>query len=452
MTFILLLVAVVILLCVIAEKFSGRFGMPALILFMFIGMLFGSDGIFKIPFNDYKLAENICSIALLFIMFYGGFNLKWELAKGVAVKSVLLSTIGVAVTAAVTSLFVKLVLGYTWPESFLVGAVLGSTDAASVFAILRQKKLNLKDSTASLLEMESGSNDPMAYMLTFIALGIIYSGESEHIVMRIFLQLVVGSLVGLVFALLTIRLMTKTTLVSEGLDTIFMIAMVLICYALSQILGGNAYLSVYIMGVIIGNRAGLRGASSSVFAIMAVAGGVIMPHNLFHIVFMVSLFSVAIQGTLLPRVAEKLDMIDENEDVRKTFNDYQEDASITLIRMYIPKGHNWENKLVKEVSFPTGSLALMIKRNHETIITKGDTLILAGDSVILSAPSYNPSGDELLDEIFIDRYHPWCNRTIADLNLAPDELIAMIMRGEESLIPDGKTRILEGDRVVTYRE
>ena len=253
MTFILLLVAVVILLCVIAEKFSGRFGMPALILFMFIGMLFGSDGIFKIPFNDYKLAENICSIALLFIMFYGGFNLKWELAKGVAVKSVLLSTIGVAVTAAVTALFVRLVLGYTWPESFLVGAVLGSTDAASVFAILRQKKLNLKDSTASLLEMESGSNDPMAYMLTFIALGIIYSGESEHIVMRIFLQLVVGSLVGLIFALLTIRLMTKTTLVSEGLDTIFMIAMVLICYALSQILGGNAYLSVYIMGVIICN-------------------------------------------------------------------------------------------------------------------------------------------------------------------------------------------------------
>lgn len=136
----------------------------------------------------------------------------------------------------------------------------------------------------------------------------------------------------------------------------------------------------------------------------------------------------------------------------RLFNDYQEESSITLIRMYIPKGHNWENKLVKEVSFPTGSLALMIKRNHETIITKGNTLILAGDSIILSAPSYSPSGNELLDEIFIDRYHQWCNRTIADLNLAPDELIAMIMRGEESLIPDGKTRILEGDRVVTYRE
>lgn len=530
MTAILLLVAAVILLCVIAEKFSGKFGMPALILFMFIGMLFGSDGFFKIPFNDYKLAENICSIELLFIMFYGGFNLKWELAKDVAVRSVLLSTLGVAFTAFVTALFVRLVLGYTWPESFLVGAVLGSTDAASVFAILRQKKLNLKDGTASLLELESGSNDPMAYMLTFIALGIIFSGESEHIVLRIFLQLVVGSLTGVALSMLTIRLMTRTDLVSDGLDTIFMIAMVLICYGLSQILGGNAYLSVYIMGVIIGNSpiknkatlipffdgvtslaqiliffllglltiphemsegiftavvitviltliarpvavfvllkpfhcsnrqclliswAGLRGASSSVFAIMAVAGGVVMPHNLFHIVFMVSLFSAAIQGTLLPRVAEKLDMIDEEADVRKTFNDYQEDSSITLIRMYIPKGHNWENKLIKEVNFPTGSLALMIKRNHETIITKGNTLILAGDSIILSAPAYNPSGNELLDEIFIDRYHPWCNRTIADLKLASDELIAMIMRGEESLIPDGKTRILEGDKVVTYRE
>ena len=126
MTFILLLVAVVILLCVIAEKFSGRFGMPALILFMFIGMLFGSDGIFKIPFNDYKLAENICSIALLFIMFYGGFNLKWELAKGVAVKSVLLSTIGVAVTAAVHC---HCIVRQTGLELFLAGKLSGRCSA-----------------------------------------------------------------------------------------------------------------------------------------------------------------------------------------------------------------------------------------------------------------------------------------------------------------------------------
>lgn len=530
MTITLLLVAIVILLCVMAEKFSGKFGMPALILFMFIGMLFGSNGIFKIPFDDYKQAENICSIALLFIMFYGGFNLKWKAAKSVAVKSILLSTIGVAVTAFVTALLVRLELGYTWIESFLVGAVLGSTDAASVFAILRQKKLNLKDGTASLLEMESGSNDPMAYMLTFIAIQIISAGKAENILLQIILQLVFGAAIGVALAVATVWLLLKTRLISEGLDTIFMVAMALICYGLSQLSGGNAYLSVYIMGIVIGNSpikckstliaffdgvttlaqiliffllglltfphqmpevfisaiiitviltliarpaavflllkpfrcsskqcllvswAGLRGASSSVFAIMAVAAGVFMPHNLFHIVFMVSLFSAAIQGTLLPRVAARLDMIDDSADVRKTFNDYQEDSSITLMRMFIPKGHNYENRLVREVSFPTGSLALMIKRNHETIITKGDTRILANDTIILSVPAYEPSDNEQLTETRIDGDHNWCNHSIAELSLAPDELIAMIMRGDETLIPDGKTVILENDIVVTYHE
>ena len=530
MTVILLLVAIVILLCVLAEKFSGKFGMPALILFMFIGMLFGSDGILKIPFDDYGLAEDICSIALLFIMFYGGFNLKWKVAKKVAVKSVLLSTIGVLATALITALFVRLILNYTWLESFLVGAVLGSTDAASVFAILRQKKLNLKNGTASLLEMESGSNDPMAYMLTFIGIGLINTGTADHILLQIILQLFFGTAFGVLFAIITIKLMIKTQLISDGLDTIFMIAMVLICYGLSQIFGGNAYLSVYIMGIIIGNShiknkatlipffdgvtslaqiliffllglltfprqmpevissalvitliltliarpvavfvllkpfrcstsqcllvawAGLRGASSSVFAIMAVAAGIVMPHNLFHIVFMVSLFSVAVQGTLLPWVAHKLDMIEESADVRKTFNDYQEESAITLMRMFIPEGHNWVNKLVKEVSFPTGSLAIMIKRNHETIITKGDTKILVRDNIILSVPAYTPGGNELLIETPITGEHDWCNHTIAELKLAADELIAMIIRGEETIIPDGKTRILENDIVVTYHE
>lgn len=530
MTVILLLVAIVILLCVLAEKFSGKFGMPALILFMFIGMLFGSDGIFKIPFDDYQLAEDICSIALLFIMFYGGFNLKWKVAKKVAVKSVLLSTIGVLATAVITALFVRLILNYTWFESFLVGAVLGSTDAASVFAILRQKKLNLKNGTASLLEMESGSNDPMAYMLTLIGISMLKDGAAGNIVPQIVCQLLFGTVFGVIFAIITIKLMVKTSLISEGLDTIFMIAMVLICYAISQLFNGNAYLSVYIMGIIIGNShiknkatlipffdgvtslsqiliffllglltfprqmpeviasavvitliltliarpiavfallkpfqcsarqcllvawAGLRGASSSVFAIMAVAAGIAMPHNLFHIVFMVSLFSVAVQGALLPRVAHALNMIDENDDVRKTFNDYQEESAITLISMKIPKGHNWENKLVKEICFPTGSLAIMIKRNRESIITKGDTRILAGDNLILSVPTYTPSSSELLTETHITNNHEWCNHTIAELSLSSDELIAMIMRGEETIIPDGKTRILENDVVVTYHE
>lgn len=529
MTTSIILIALIILLCILADKFSGKFGMPALILFMFIGMAFGSDGILKIPFDDYKMAENICSIALLFIMFYGGFNTKWKLAKPVAVKAGLLATLGVCITAGVTAVLCHIFLKFSISESFLIGAVVSSTDAASVFSILRQKKLNLRDGTASLLEMESGSNDPVSYMLTVIGIGLLGSGDGNNLFFAIFSQLTFGIVIGILFALGSVRLLTKTNIIADGLDTIFMIAAVMLCYGLSNYIGGNAYLSVYLMGIIVGNSpiknknvlipffdgvtglsqiclffllgllafphrlptiiipalaivvfltiiarplavfillipfkcsfrqcllvawAGLRGAASIVFATMVIAGDTPLQSDLFHIVFMVALFSVTIQGTLLPYVARKLDMVDDTMDVRKTFNDYQEESAITLMRMYIPQGHNWENKLVKQVSIPTGSLALMIKRKNETIIPKGDTQIHAGDSVILSVPAYEPAEHEKLEEIRIDKEHSWCNRSIEELHLSPNELIALIIRGDENLIPDGKTIILENDIVVSFR-
>lgn len=526
----ILLVAAVICLCILAEKFSGKFGMPALLLFMGIGMMFGCDGILKIPFDDYDMAEKLCTIALSFIMFYGGFNTKWKAARPVAGEAVLLSTVGVVVTAVVTAGLCALVLGYTWQESFLIGAVLSSTDAASVFAILRRKKLNLRDGTASLLEMESGSNDPVSYIMTVLGIGMLGAGAGTSTVRMIVMQLVPGILVGIGSALLVVLILTKTKLVSEGLDTIFMIGMVMGCFGMSGIMGGNAFLSVYLMGILVGNSrirnknimvpffdgvtglaqffiffllgllavphrfadimvpalaimifltllarpiavflllkpfgcsnrqcllvswAGLRGAASIVFSIMVIAGGVDLSHDLFHIVFMVSLVSVAVQGTLLPPVARKLDMIDENADVRKTFNDYQEESAITLMRMYIPKGHNWENRMIRDVSMPTGSLALMIKRGKETLIPRGDTVILAEDNLILSVPSYEPGEQENLKEIRIGKDHVWCGKRIEELKLPDHMLIALVIRGEENLIPDGKTVIREADVVVSYQE
>lgn len=526
MNVLILLVAAVILLCVVVEKFSDRFGMPALIFFMFIGMIFGSDGIMKIPFDDFKMAENICSIALIFIMFYGGFNTKWQAAKTVAVKSILLSTLGVVITAGITMLLCKFILAMPWGESFLIGAVLSSTDAASVFAILRKNNLNLKDGTASILEVESGSNDPVSYLLTIVAVSVATTGGFGNVFGTIAVQLLMGVAVGIVLAKITLHILMKTNLVSDGLDTIFMIASVLVCYGLTAFLGGNAYLSVYLFGIYTGNHrirkkqeiipffdgvtslaqiliffliglltfphqmteiiptalavvvfitlfarpvavffllkplkcswnqclliawAGLRGASSSVFAITAVAAGVSMTQDLFHIVFMVSLFSVAIQGTLLPNVSKLLDMVDDNADVRKTFNDYQEEAVFQLMKLHIPDGHKWINRMVKDVTMPTGSLALMIKRNGSSIIPKGDTLIMAGDDMILSVPPYNPSESENLEERIIEKDDSWCNKAISELKIPKHKLIAMVIRESQPIIPTGKTIILENDVVV----
>jgi cell volume regulation protein A len=521
-----MLVSCVILLCVLAERFSDKFGMPALILFMFIGMLFGSDGIFKISFDNFKVAENVCAVALVFIMFYGGFNTKWSVAKSVAAKSITLSTAGVVLTAGITAVLCHFVLHMSFAESFLIGAVLSSTDAASVFAILRKEKLNLKYGTASILEVESGSNDPVSYLLTIIAINMLSSGNSINLAVTIAQQIILGIAVGVILAKAALYVLTKTPMIAEGLDAIFLIAIVLLCYGITDFVGGNAYLSTYLFGIIIGNAniknkqtlipffdgitslaqiliffliglltfphqmpsvmwmaflivifltliarpiavfglmlpfkcsvkqctliswAGLRGASSSVFAIMAVANGISMKDDLFHIVFMVSLFSVSIQGTLLPWVARKLDMVDDSADVRKTFNDYQDEASFQLMRMHIPKGHNWVNKKIKNVHMPTGSLALMIKRGKDTIITKGDTEIFAGDDIILSVPPYTPSDNEKLEERRVDRLDEWCNRAICDLDIPDNVLITMIIRDDETVIPDGKTILLENDVVV----
>lgn len=530
MTIVILAVALIILLCIVAEKFSDKFGMPALILFMFIGMLFGSDGVFGIPFENFKLAENICSVALVFIMFYGGFNTKWDVAKGVAGKAISLASVGVLLTAGVTALLCYWTLGFSFEESFLIGAVLSSTDAASVFAILRKKKLNLKDGTASILEVESGSNDPVSYLLTIIAVNMINQSDTGNVAVTILLQVVLGIAFGIILAKLSIFIMTKTKIISEGLDMIFVIAMVLACYGITAFLGGNAYLSVYLFGILMGNSkikhkqtlipffdgvtslaqiliffliglltfpsqmgsiiptaiavvifitiiarpvavflllipqkcnfkqcmliswAGLRGASSSVFAIMAVAAGVSMKQDLFHIVFMVSLFSVAIQGTLLPEAAKLFDMIDENADVRKTFNDYQEATALQLMRVHVDDDHEWNNQKIKDISIPTGSLALMIKRGKETIVPKGDTKIHAGDNVIFNVPPYTTNEKESLQERKILKDDSWCGKAIEDLNLSKHELIAMIMRGEETIVPNGQTVIIENDILVMYQE
>ena len=140
----ILLVAAIILLCLVLTKLSGKIGMPALLAFIVLGMLFGTDGILKIPFDNFGIAEDVCSTALIFIMFYGGFGTNWNQAKPVAVKAVLLSTVGVLLTAALTGVFCYLVLHFSFWEAMLMGAVISSTDAASVFSILRSKHLDLK--------------------------------------------------------------------------------------------------------------------------------------------------------------------------------------------------------------------------------------------------------------------------------------------------------------------
>ena len=169
-TFFLILISAVILICVWLNNISSRIGVPTLLAFIVLGILFANNGIIPLDFEDRELARETCTVALVFIMFYGGFGTRWESARPIAREAVLLASLGVVLTAGLTGLFCHFALGWSWIESMLMGSVISSTDAASVFSILRSKKLGLRNNTAPLLEMESGSNDPCSYMLTAIFL------------------------------------------------------------------------------------------------------------------------------------------------------------------------------------------------------------------------------------------------------------------------------------------
>ncbi len=458
----MILIGLVLILCVASSKLLYRFGVPTLLIFLVLGMLFGSDGIVGIDFDNFALAQQICSVGLVFIMFYGGFGTNWKMAKPVASQSILLSTLGVVVTAGLTGLFCYFVLHTTLLEGLLIGSVIGSTDAASVFAILRSRKLNLKNNLASLLEVESGSNDPISYMLTIVVLTFMSGGDAKTLPIMLVKQVLFGLVIGFLIAKLAAFVLRRIHFEITGLYSILVVAVALLGFAVSEAFGGNGYLSVYLVGIILGNSkilhkkslvhffdgiswlmqimlffvlgllsfpsnftavlgtavavsvflivvarpiavfsvlswfktpikqqlfvswVGLRGAASIVFAIFAVAYNVPIKNDIFHIVFVVALLSVAVQGTLIPTIARGLNLVDNETTVLKTFTDYQEELSTKLIELPITADSDWNGKNIMNANIPEEILVVMIKRKGDVIVPKGSTEIHEGDVLVLS--------------------------------------------------------------------
>lgn len=522
----LLLITAVIFACVLLNKVSQRLGIPTLLAFILLGMVFGSDGLLKIPFDNYYFAEQICSIALIFIMFYGGFGTNWKSARPVAAKAILLSSLGVVFTAGLTAVFCRYALRIDWLESLLIGSVISSTDAASVFAILRSRHLNLKHHTASLLEVESGSNDPFSYMLTAVCISAIQGkGGVRSFLLMLLAQIAFGLIFGFAISWISVRLLKKVRFTADGFDTIFVVAVALLAYAAPSALGGNGYLSAYIVGIILGNTdirnkrnmvhffdgmtglmqmliffllgllsfpsklpqvalpallialfltfvarplaifpilmpfrcplrqqaivawSGLRGAASIVFSIMA-AMAVETENDIFHIVFFIVLFSILLQGSLIPPVARGLKMIDENADVRKTFNDYSEEMPVQFIRFCIPSTHPWSHRLIRDIILPPDTLVVLLRRNGRNIVPNGRTRLMTDDELILSAVTPEKVEGINLSEITLSNDHELVGQPLARMAEYSHSLVILIKRKGHVLIPRGDIRLKAGDILV----
>ncbi len=260
---ILLVGSVLMLAGIMAGKVGTRFGVPALLLFLITGMLFGSSGL-GIQYNDAGHTQFVGMVALTVILFFGGLETKFAEIRPILGPGITLSTLGVLLTTVCFGGFLygldQLGLApvhFTFPIALLLAATMSSTDSASVFALLRSKNMHLKEGLRPILELESGSNDPMAYMLT-IALIQYVTGGSEgsagSILVTFLLQFSVGGLLGYVMGWLTVKLLNKANIGNEALYPILLLCVVFLTFSATTLLQGNGYLAVYIMGVLVGNK------------------------------------------------------------------------------------------------------------------------------------------------------------------------------------------------------
>ena len=250
----LLVVAVMLLMSVLASRLSGRLGIPALIVFLIIGMLAGSDGPGGIYFDSPWLSQFLGSFALIFILFDGGLQTRWASVKPIVRPALVLATVGVVVTAAAVAAFVHYVLGLSWLTSLLLGSIISSTDAAAVFSILRSRGTRLRDPLEPLLELESGSNDPMAIFLTIAFTRLLTNPDlSIASLLPFFLmQFGIGAIAGYVFGKLAVKLLNRVNLREDGLYPALTTALILLIFALTASLGGSGFLAVYIAGLVMG--------------------------------------------------------------------------------------------------------------------------------------------------------------------------------------------------------
>ncbi len=259
---VILVLSVLFFLSILAGKASSRFGVPALLLFLSVGMLCGSDGL-GIQFENIQVAQNIGTIALCIILFSGGMDTKISEIRPIVAQGIVLATVGVLLTAIITGVVVWWMLGMTmgaagigFLTSLLLASTMASTDSASVFSILRSKGLNLKNNLRPMLELESGSNDPMAYVLVITLIEIIKMNAVPNYWLAggaLLLQLGIGAVLGFLLGKLAVFVINRLRIGNDSLYPILVFTFCIFIFSVTYFVKGNSFLAVYIGGLVIGN-------------------------------------------------------------------------------------------------------------------------------------------------------------------------------------------------------
>ncbi|MDD3932458.1 MAG: potassium/proton antiporter [Methanoculleus sp.] len=457
-------VSLLFLISIIANKFSERLGVPALLIFLVVGMLAGSEGPGGIPFDDPVIAQTIGVIALAYILFSGGLDTRWEQIQPVLWPGIALSTVGVVLTAVLLGAFAVLVLGLSPLTGFLLGAVVSSTDAAAVFSVLRMARARLQGNLRPFLEFESGSNDPMAVFLTtgIIAL-ILTPGSSVLALVPMFVQqMVVGGLLGYGLGRFVVFLINRLKLESEGLYPVLSLAMVLLTYGLTATVGGNGFIAVYVAGLVMGNSIVVYKKSLIRFhdgiawlmqIVMFLALGllvfpselvpVIVPGVLTAFFLILVARPVAVLLTLLPW---KMPM---NEKALVSWVGLRGAVPIILATYPLVAGVPDADMIFNIVFF----IVLVSALVHGTSIPSvarwlGLAAPLQEKRKLSREFDVDPDTPSELIELVIPPDAPAVGKQVVDLGLPKGALIILMQKGDERFVPGGSTVIEAGDTLL----
>ena len=468
---ILLIGAVLIFCSILISKTGYRFGIPTLLLFLLVGMFFGSDGL-GLQFNSASDAQFIGMMALSIILFTGGMDTKLQDIRPVLTQGILLSTVGVLMTTLLTGSFIYFLSSLTSMDfslslltCMLLAATMSSTDSASVFNLLRSQKMNLKENLRPMLELESGSNDPMAYMLTIALIQVVASGSDLHIgvvVKDLLVQFFFGSVIGFAFGKFSAWLINKINLSNASLYPILLLSLVFITFTTTDLLKGNGYLAVYIAGVVVGNTrlafrkevdtfmngltwlfqiimflslgllvnphemldvvvvalliavfmilvarplsvftcllpfrsmsnrarffvswVGLRGAVPIIFATYPVVAEIPGSHQIFNIVFFITLLSLIFQGMTISMGARMLHLDLPQEKEGNEFGvELPEEIDSQLMDLTLTAEMLEKGNRLMDMDIPKGTLVMLVKRGNEFIIPNGQVELYVGDKLL----------------------------------------------------------------------
>lgn len=463
---ILLIGSVILLVAIFAAKSSSRFGTPTLLLFLIIGMLFGSDGL-GIVFDNPMTAQFIGMLALSVILFSGGMDTKYSEIRPVIKEGVVLATLGVLLTAVITGAFIYLLsiwfnMGLTIFESLLLASVMSSTDSASVFAILRSKKKGLSQNLRPLLELESGSNDPMAYILTIILIQVVTGGEADvwHAAFTFVIQMTIGFAAGFMLGKAAVYIINKINIGNKSLYAVMLLAMVYLIFSLTDLVGGNGYLAVYIAGLVVGNNKIVFQKSLTNFfdgytwlfqIVMFISLGLLVnPHELLDVmepglliaVFMI-LFArpISVFLCMLP-----FKNVDFKGRLYVSWVGLRGAVPIIFATYILAGGVEHAGMMFNTVFFIT-IISLLVQGT-----TVSSMANLLGLSTKLKEDSFNIDipdeiSAQLVEKSVTEQWLKYGSQ-LKDLPFDDKTLVMMLRRGDDYIVPKGDTQIMAGDQIL----